>query len=546
MSSTDVLIYTEDPGAANFVANIPAHLQAQGINATMLAEGLAAKLLENRKIDFESPAAKSAEELLRQYNPRLLIVGTSENQNSLGLSLIDSAKKLGIETVAAVDMAVNADKRFVGQSQNPLQHLPHWVLVPDKASLEAFVKLGCAQHNVIVTGHPHFDYLEELKGKFAKQSRAELRQAHFPKAPADRPILVFIAEPHSIVNPQISLHSPEFTLHGRGSSQFRTIIVLEEVVDALSELPVKPYVVVRLHPKNQVEEFAAHTTEIEELSHGNEPLNVIAACDLVVGMSSMLVAESAFLNKPTLSVLTRRFERDWIPAGASDYLPIVQERQELRTVLARWIKQWSEKKQIEVAPIERATSSMQQVVSFIDGRLRRQAISLKGANVTVKSFNRDCINDEYISWLNDKELMKHSRHRDALHTPESCLEFLSSFSGTDNLFFSVQSQETGEQIGTMTAYIDRKNGSADVGILIGKPGQGTGTEAWGLVLNYLFQVQKLQKVTAGCLDVNVPMAKLARHWGMKPESRLPSQAADVLRFGLEAANWEQNKAALKI
>jgi hypothetical protein len=41
------------------------------------------------------------------------------------------------------------------------------------------------------------------------------------------------------------------------------------------------------------------------------------------------------------------------------------------------------------------------------------------------------------------------------------------------------------------------------------------------------------------------MAKLAQHWGMIPEPLRQGQPADVLRFGITASDWRQNKTALK-
>ena len=57
--------------------------------------------------------------------------------------------------------------------------------------------------------------------------------------------------------------------------------------------------------------------------------------------------------------------------------------------------------------------------------------------VTLKEFDESFITKEYVSWLNDPELMKYSEQRHLTHTIESCKAYFESFKGTDNLLYAI-------------------------------------------------------------------------------------------------------------
>ena len=50
--NTDVLIFVEDPGAVNYVAQLPAALSESGLRVRLLADGFAKDHLRERGIDL--------------------------------------------------------------------------------------------------------------------------------------------------------------------------------------------------------------------------------------------------------------------------------------------------------------------------------------------------------------------------------------------------------------------------------------------------------------------------------------------------------------
>ena len=99
----------------------------------------------------------------------------------------------------------------------------------------------------------------------------------------------------------------------------------------------------------------------------------------------------------------------------------------------------------------------------------------------------------------------------------------------------------GEEIGTITAYVDIDNWTADMGIMIGNVGvwgQGFGPEAWQAVMDWLWQAYPdLRKIECGMMASNRAMRKLATKCGFKFEGMrwrhflLDGKEEDCLLYG---------------
>lgn len=118
-----------------------------------------------------------------------------------------------------------------------------------------------------------------------------------------------------------------------------------------------------------------------------------------------------------------------------------------------------------------------------------------------------------ISWLIDPVLMKYSEQRHKIHTVRSQLEYISSIQ-VPNHYFKVKDDEV--LVGTMTAFIDINNNVADLGILIGRPHKGFGTEAWRLLCNRLGGTG-VRKIEAGCMAKNTAMIRICEKNHMRLE-----------------------------
>jgi ribosomal-protein-alanine N-acetyltransferase len=164
---------------------------------------------------------------------------------------------------------------------------------------------------------------------------------------------------------------------------------------------------------------------------------------------------------------------------------------------------------------------------------------LTGCNVVLMPFTVADIDDAYIGWLNDRDVVRFSNQRFVLHSRESCMRYHRSFESTDNLFLSIRHLSNGHPIGTLTAYISRHHGTADVGIMIGEKdvwGRGFGQDAWDTITQWLLSQGYIRKLTAGTLARNRGMIKLMERSGMRLEAVRKAQECidgvpeDVLHY----------------
>jgi RimJ/RimL family protein N-acetyltransferase len=164
---------------------------------------------------------------------------------------------------------------------------------------------------------------------------------------------------------------------------------------------------------------------------------------------------------------------------------------------------------------------------------------IKGVRLQLVPFAIKHIQANYVSWLNNGEIVRYSNQRFRQHTLQSCRQYLDSFEGTSNRFLAIEDITSGELIGTLTMYINLYHETADIGILIGSSsrwGKGYGQEAFGLAVDALLILAKLRKITAGAMASNVGMIKVLQKCGMaleatrKGQELLDGKPVDILYF----------------
>ena len=325
MKQVDVLIFVEDPGAANMAMDLPEILDGQGCGVVLLAASHAISYLRARHIAFKEVSGNvGAGALLDKYSPKLIIVGTSENSESIGLDLIDEAQVRNMLSIALVDMACNAGRRFKGRGSEVFEHTPDRLIVPDAVTRDAFLSIGFPNERILQFGNPQYDRAWSRRNEFeSSQTKREARE---------RPRWLFIAEGFDQLNLEANWRTPEYTLSGRGDTDWRTGIVLEELLDGAAMLPVIPEIIVRLHPKSKKEEFSQWYEEIS-FDNSTDPYTSVWEADVVIGMTSMLLLEAAILGRPVLSILPRQSEKAWLGPLMSNQLESVFDRGSLVNAL---------------------------------------------------------------------------------------------------------------------------------------------------------------------------------------------------------------------
>jgi ribosomal-protein-alanine N-acetyltransferase len=162
---------------------------------------------------------------------------------------------------------------------------------------------------------------------------------------------------------------------------------------------------------------------------------------------------------------------------------------------------------------------------------------VKGRIVDLQPFRSSDITPEYVGWLNDPMVVRYSNQRFRHHDASTCQTYLSSFSGTTNLFFAMR--RGGVMVGTMTAYVSTPHGTADMGILVGDRnawGKGVGSDAWITLMRHLLSRGDIRKVTGGAVRCNEGMVRIMQGSGMTPDGvriaqeLIDRQPHDVVHF----------------
>ncbi|MBT7486090.1 MAG: hypothetical protein HN673_06960, partial [Rhodospirillales bacterium] len=98
--------------------------------------------------------------------------------------------------------------------------------------------------------------------------------------------------------------------------------------------------VLRLHPKNTRQEYSVYASEIDHISDSGSPLDVCFAADLGVGMTSILLIEAAILGRPTLSIIPRDVEKNWLDSIELGLTKVATSRDELHQAISQFMKDW--------------------------------------------------------------------------------------------------------------------------------------------------------------------------------------------------------------
>lgn len=327
--AVQVAILVEDPGAANMVVGLPQALSARGVASAVWARGAAAQYLTARETAFEpAPPPQDARRWLTATAARVLVAGTSEDRRGTGLAALDAARQDGVRSVGLVDVGVHLERRFAGETGDAFAFFPDIVALPDAAAAETYRALGAESARLAVTGNPHFDQIRSEIAALNAGDRASLRRRLFPGA-GDRLVIVFGAEISDALDPSAVRRRDEWTLSGSGGFDGRTEVVLETLIASVP--PARRatlYTVLRMHPKNAKDDFEAFQPWFDTVSQGGASLPVLWAADAVIGMSSMILTEAAFMGRPVLSIVPSVVERNWLPLLAMGLAPVAATEEE--------------------------------------------------------------------------------------------------------------------------------------------------------------------------------------------------------------------------
>lgn len=312
-----ILLFSRDPGGANTVIPLVSRLKEKGYCVKLFGKesalekyansGLAA--LDIMKYMTEVEPGTVAE-FIKNQMPDFIITGTSADDMTEKY-IWKASEKFKIPCFAILDQWLNYGVRFSQYSVSELKeynherkhvYLPTKILVMDSLAKQKAIEEGLEESRIIITGQPYFETIKTAINKISKKDIEGLNKKL--KIQKDDYVIIFASEPLSK-----TYHETDNLDHFWGYTE-RTIF--RNMLDALAECTVqknkKVKVIIRPHPKEGKENFNDFLAVLNgkgisfAVDESTDSLLLISASDLVCGMSSMFLIESAIIGKPILSI----------------------------------------------------------------------------------------------------------------------------------------------------------------------------------------------------------------------------------------------------
>ena len=150
-------------------------------------------------------------------------------------------------------------------------------------------------------------------------------------------------------------------------------------------------------------------------------------------------------------------------------------------------------------------------------KIKKKAI-LYSKRIYLRNFTKKNLIKKYFDWFKNNDLLRYSRHRNNKYGYSYFLKYYLSIKNSNNLFYAIYEKRKNIFFGTITANLNLINKTADMGILIGDKnylGKSYGSEAWKLLIKYLFKNLKILKVTGGTKKKHKAMIKIFKNNKMK-------------------------------
>ena len=168
---------------------------------------------------------------------------------------------------------------------------------------------------------------------------------------------------------------------------------------------------------------------------------------------------------------------------------------------------------------------------------------LYGKNVSLRAIKLEDCTDNYIEWLNDKEVNRYLETRWEEQTFETILRYVYTISESDHSYmFAIIENSSNEHIGNIKiGPIHKRYKNADISYFIGDRrvwGRGYAKEAVKLIIDFGFDVLLLHRIQAGIISGNDSSAKVLTNNGfikegvLKEKILVDGEFRDHIMYGL--------------
>lgn len=277
-----------DVGGAEAVIPVLDALARREALGPVWASPVAAAALERGGIRH-APIDGEPAERLAAARPTLLLTGTSWAEDPVELGYLAAARELGIPSISVIDFWSNYVVRFMGSGGR--MTLPDRIAVPDQVALLEAGAEGLPADRLVATGNPHYERLLQRYQGFDREARLAFRER--VGIPRTATMILFASQPIE------ALYGDRLG-YTESSSLAAVHAGLESVADWLGHPTT---LAVRVHPREAARPLPSSTKGVQVRSaSGDDPLAWALAADLVVGMTSALLLQTAVLGGRVVSV----------------------------------------------------------------------------------------------------------------------------------------------------------------------------------------------------------------------------------------------------
>jgi len=273
------LFVAEDVGGCK--ALIPVYKSFSANHPARMVAGSACRALFKGKVVHVMRSNQDREALLKRelavFKPDLVVTCPGPWLLNLDKIAIRMAKESGIKSVGLIDYWMNYAARFSDVRTENLAYVPDVICAIDRDCARFLRKAGIASDRIFITGNPNLDGRKRIK------------------AFAGKPQIAFFSQPFS----ELRRKDPGL------ASGLDEKIVFKDVLDALDAAGVAGDVVIKHHPRtvdakifNAIAKGSKRKITVDTKTSSDA---LIAKCDLVIGMNSMVLFEAALAGKPVLS-----------------------------------------------------------------------------------------------------------------------------------------------------------------------------------------------------------------------------------------------------
>ncbi|MFZ1075029.1 MAG: hypothetical protein WAN50_01515 [Minisyncoccia bacterium] len=205
-------------------------------------------------------------------SPDIFIAGTSAG-DSIDKRILEHLGET--PSVYVLDFWLNYWQRFSTIGKKDFKYLPTRICIMDDIAKDEMIAEGFSPERLVVTGNPHFDHFADAITRTGEEKER----------------ILFVSQPiASVAN-----------LQGFAAVAHDEFESLADVLDALTALPEKYYLSLRLHPKESSDKYAEYLGPRVRRASESTLEEALSKSGLIVGMSSPVLLQAAAAEKKVLS-----------------------------------------------------------------------------------------------------------------------------------------------------------------------------------------------------------------------------------------------------